>query len=124
MAKVKIETSLGDIFVRLYDETPLHRDNFLKLASEGFYDGTLFHRVIKNFMIQGGDPESIGAAPGRQLGTGGTGYTIPAEIQPELIHKRGALAAARLGDEMNPKRESSGYSDQRGRQGDCPFASA
>ncbi len=108
MAKVKIETSLGDIIVRLYDETPLHRDNFLKLASEGFYDGTLFHRVIKNFMIQGGDPESIGADPGRQLGTGGTGYTIPAEIQPELIHKRGALAAARLGDEMNPKRESSG----------------
>ena len=108
MAKVKIETTLGDIIVRLYDETPLHRDNFLKLAGEGFFDGTLFHRVIKNFMIQGGDPESKGAPKGRQLGTGGTGYTIPAEIKPELIHKRGALAAARLGDEMNPKRESSG----------------
>jgi len=108
MAKIKIETSLGDIVVRLYDETPLHRDNFIKLASEGFYDGALFHRVIKNFMIQGGDPESIGAPLNKQLGTGGTGYTIPAEIKPELIHKRGALAAARLGDEMNPKRESSG----------------
>ncbi len=108
MAKVRIETSLGDIVVRLYDETPLHRDNFLKLAGKGFYDGTLFHRVIKNFMIQGGDPESIDAPQNQQLGTGGTGYTIPAEIKPGLIHKRGALAAARLGDEMNPKRESSG----------------
>ena len=108
MAKVKIETSMGDIVVRLYDETPLHRDNFLKLAGKGFYDGTLFHRVIKNFMIQGGDPESIGAPQNQQLGTGGTGYTIPAEIKPGLIHKRGAFAAARLGDEMNPKRESSG----------------
>lgn len=108
MAKVKIETSMGDIIVRLYDETPLHRDNFLKLAGEGFFDGTLFHRVIRNFMIQGGDPESKGAPAGKALGTGGTGYTIPAEFKPELIHKRGALAAARLGDEMNPKRESSG----------------
>ena len=108
MAKVRIETSLGDIIVRLYDETSLHRDNFLKLVGQGFYDGTLFHRVIKNFMIQGGDPESNGAPQNQQLGTGGTGYTIPAEIKPGLIHKRGALAAARLGDEMNPKRESSG----------------
>lgn len=106
--KVKIETSLGDIIVRLYDETPLHRDNFVKLAREGFYDGTLFHRVIKDFMVQGGDPESKGAPAGKQLGTGGPGYTIDAEMNPKLFHKRGALAAARLGDEVNPERKSSG----------------
>lgn len=106
--KVKIQTTLGDITVRLYDETPLHRDNFLKLAKEGYYDGTLFHRVIKNFMIQGGDPDSKGAPAGKQLGVGGPGYTIDAEIKPELIHKRGALAAARQGDEVNPERRSSG----------------
>ncbi len=100
---------MGDIIVRLYDETPLHRDNFLKLASEGFFDGTLFHRVIKDFMIQGGDPESKGAPAGKNLGSGDAGYTIPAEIQPTtLFHKRGALSAARLGDEMNPMKESSG----------------
>lgn len=108
MAKVKIQTSLGDIVVRLYDETPLHRDNFLKLVKEGYYDGTLFHRVIKNFMIQGGDPESKGAPAGKQLGTGGPGYTIEAEIKDGLFHKRGALAAARQGDEVNPERRSSG----------------
>lgn len=108
MARVKIETSLGDIIVRLYDETPLHRDNFLKLAGEGYYDGTLFHRVIKNFMIQGGDPDSRGAEPGQQLGVGGPDYTIEAEIKPELFHKRGTLAAARQGDEVNPERRSSG----------------
>lgn len=108
MAKVKITTNLGDITVRLYDETPQHRDNFLKLAKEGYYDGTLFHRVIKNFMIQGGDPESKGAKPGAQYGTGGPGYTIEAEIKPGLYHKRGALAAARTGDEINPERRSSG----------------
>lgn len=109
MAKVKITTSLGEIVVRLYDETPLHRDNFLKLASEGYYDGTLFHRVIKDFMIQGGDPESKGAPSGKMLGSGGPGYTIPAEISSEkLYHKRGALSAARLGDEVNPEKESSG----------------
>lgn len=108
MAKVKISTTLGDIIVRLYDETPLHRDNFLKLAKEGYYDGTLFHRVIKNFMIQGGDPDSKGAPAGKQLGTGGPGYTIEAEIKPKFIHKRGALAAARQGDEVNPERRSSG----------------
>lgn len=108
MAKVKIETSLGNIIVRLYDETPIHRDNFLKLANDGFYNGTLFHRVIKNFMIQGGDPESKGAPAGKQLGSGDAGYTLPAEIKPGLFHKRGALAAARLGDEVNPKRDSSG----------------
>lgn len=108
MATVKIQTTLGDITVRLYDETPQHRDNFLKLAKEGYYDGTLFHRVIKNFMIQGGDPDSKGAPAGKQLGVGGPGYTIEAEIKPELIHKRGALAAARQGDEVNPERRSSG----------------
>lgn len=108
MTKVKISTSLGDITVRLYDETPLHRDNFLKLANEGFYNGLLFHRVIKNFMVQGGDPNSKGAAPGVQLGTGGPDYTIPAEFNRALIHKKGALAAARQGDEVNPERRSSG----------------
>lgn len=108
MAKVTIKTTEGDITVRLYDETPRHRDNFLKLAQEGYYNGTLFHRVIKNFMIQGGDPNSKGAPAGVQLGTGGPGYTIPAEIQPQFIHKRGALAAARQGDEVNPERASSG----------------
>lgn len=100
---------MGDIIVRLYDETPKHRDNFIKLASEGYYNGTLFHRVIKDFMIQGGDPDSIGAPAGKMLGTGGPDYTIPAEIVcPKLFHKRGALSAARLGDDMNPERESSG----------------
>jgi peptidyl-prolyl cis-trans isomerase B (cyclophilin B) len=108
MAKVKISTTMGDITVRLYDETPLHRDNFLKLASEGFFNGTLFHRVIKDFMIQGGDPESKGAPAGKALGSGGPGYNIPAEIKPALFHKRGALSAARLGDEVNPAKESSG----------------
>lgn len=99
---------MGDITVRLYDETPLHRDNFLKLAAEEFFNSTLFHRVIKDFMIQGGDPNSKGAPAGMNLGSGGPGYTIPAEIQPTLFHKRGALSAARLGDEVNPTKESSG----------------
>ena len=108
MSKVKITTSLGNITVRLYDETPFHRDNFLKLAKEGFYKGTLFHRVIKDFMIQGGDPDSKGAPAGKALGMGGPDYTIEAEIKPGLIHKRGALAAARQGDEVNPERRSSG----------------
>ena len=107
--KVKIQTSLGDIIVRLYDETPRHRDNFVKLAQEGYFDGTLFHRVIKDFMIQGGDPDSKGAPAGKNLGTGGPDYTIPAEfVYPQLFHKRGALSAARTGDEVNPNRESSG----------------
>lgn len=106
--KVKIETSLGDIVLSLYDETPLHRDNFVKLVREGYYDGTLFHRVIKSFMIQGGDPDSREKRPGAQYGVGGPGYTIPAEIQQGLYHKRGALAAARQGDEVNPQRASSG----------------
>ena len=99
---------LGDIVVRLYDETPLHRDNFLKLVKDGYYDGTLFHRVIKNFMIQGGDPDSKGAPAGKMLGMGGPSYTMEAEIKEGLFHKRGALAAARQGDEVNPERRSSG----------------
>lgn len=106
--KVKIQTTLGDIIVRLYDETPLHRDNFVKLAKEGYYDGTLFHRVIKDFMIQGGDPDSKGAPAGKMLGMDGPDYTIEAEIKSGLYHKRGALAAARQGDEVNPERRSSG----------------
>lgn len=108
MAKVKISTGFGDIIVRLYDETPAHRDNFLKLAREGFFDGTLFHRVIKDFMIQGGDPDSKTAKKGQQLGCGDVGYTIPAEFTPSLFHKRGALSAARQGDQVNPERRSSG----------------
>lgn len=106
--KVKIETTLGDIIVRLYDETPIHRDNFVKLVKEGYYDGTLFHRVIKDFMIQGGDPDSKGAPAGKMLGVGGPDYTLEAEIKNNLYHKRGALAAARQGDEVNPERRSSG----------------
>ena len=106
--KVKIDTSLGEITVRLYDETPLHRDNFVKLAKEGYFDGMLFHRVIRDFMIQGGDPDSKTASPGQSLGTGGPGYTIEAEIRKDLFHKRGALAAARQGDQVNPQRRSSG----------------
>ena len=106
--KVKIETTLGDIIVRLYDETPIHRDNFVKLVKEGYYDGTLFHRVIKDFMIQGGDPDSKGAPAGKMLGVGGPDYTLESEIKDNLYHKRGALAAARQGDEVNPERRSSG----------------
>ena len=106
---VKIETTLGDIKVKLYNETPKHRDNFIKLAKEGVYDGTLFHRVIKEFMIQAGDPESKNAPKGKMLGSGDVGYTIPAEfVYPKYFHKRGALSAARQGDNVNPKKESSG----------------
>ena len=109
MSRIKISTSEGDIVVRLYDETPKHRDNFVKLAKEGYFDGTLFHRVIKDFMIQGGDPDSKGAPKGKRLGMGGPDYTIPAEfVYPQLFHKRGALSAARTGDEVNPERASSG----------------
>ena len=106
--KVKIQTMLGDIVVRLYDETPIHRDNFVKLVKDGYYDGTLFHRVIKDFMIQGGDPDSKGAPAGKMLGVGGPDYTLEAEIKDGIFHKRGALAAARQGDEVNPERRSSG----------------
>ena len=108
MTEVLIETSLGNITIALYNETPLHRDNFIKLVSENFYDGVLFHRIIQNFMIQTGDPDSKTAQPGQRLGMGGPGYTIPAEIMPTLYHKRGAVAAARQGDNVNPNRESSG----------------
>ncbi len=101
-----IETEFGNMKVMLYNTTPLHRDNFIKLAKEGFYDDLLFHRVIKGFMAQGGDPESRGAAPGRALGGGGPGYTIPAEISAP--HLKGTLSAARLGDGVNPGKESSG----------------
>lgn len=105
---VEIITDFGTMKVRLYDETPLHRDNFIKLVEEGFYNDLLFHRVIKNFMVQGGDPNSKGAQPSTQLGSGGPGYTIPAEIKPGLFHKKGVLSAARLGDQVNPERASSG----------------
>lgn len=105
---VLISTDMGDITVMLYNETPQHRDNFLRLAEEGFYDGLLFHRVISGFMIQAGDPHSRDAEPGERLGSGGPGYTIPAEIQPGLFHQKGALAAARQGDQVNPERASSG----------------
>lgn len=105
---VVVSTNYGDIKIELFNETPLHRDNFIKLAKEGFYDGLLFHRVINNFMIQGGDPESRGADASKHLGSGGPGYEIPAEILPGFYHKKGALAAARTGDQMNPERKSSG----------------
>jgi len=106
---VDIKTSAGDIKVKLYDDTPKHRDNFLKLAKEGFYDGILFHRVIKDFMVQTGDPESVNADSTKMLGGGGPGYQIDAEIlYPVHYHKYGALAAARTGDDFNPERKSSG----------------
>ena len=104
---VKIETSYGDMVVKLYNETPLHRDNFIKLVKDGTYDGLIFHRVINQFMIQGGDPNSRTAKPGQMLGDGELGYTIPAEFVPGLFHKKGALAAARQGDEVNPQKASS-----------------
>lgn len=106
---VLIETGMGDIKVKLYNDTPKHRDNFIKLVKEGAYDGTLFHRVIKDFMIQGGDPDSKNAPAGKQLGAGDVGYTVPAEfVYPKHFHKKGVLAAARQGDQVNPKKESSG----------------
>jgi cyclophilin family peptidyl-prolyl cis-trans isomerase len=103
----EITTVHGRMVIRLYDETPLHRDNFKKLAGDGFYDGTTFHRIIAGFMIQGGDPNSRDDDPGND-GLGGPGYTVPAEFVPGLYHKRGALAAARTGDQVNPERRSSG----------------
>ncbi|MEL6986272.1 MAG: peptidylprolyl isomerase [Bacteroidota bacterium] len=101
-----IETSYGDIKLKVYGSTPLHQENFMKLVDEAFYDDLLFHRVIGNFMIQGGDPDSKDAAQGARLGNGGPGYTVPSEISAP--HFRGALAAARTPDNVNPKRESSG----------------
>lgn len=106
---VELKTTMGDIIVKLYNDTPLHRDNFLKLVKDGFYDGLLFHRVINDFMIQTGDPDSKEAAPGKMLGSGDPGYTIEAEIDyPRHYNKYGALAAARTGDQVNPERRSSG----------------
>ena len=105
---VIISTDLGEMKAVLYDETPLHKENFIKLAKEGYFDGCLFHRVIDGFMIQGGDPDSKTAKPGQMLGQGGPGYTIPAEFKQELIHKKGALAAARMADQVNPQKASSG----------------
>ncbi len=106
---VEMLTSKGKITIELYNETPQHRDNFIKLAKEGFFNNLLFHRVIADFMIQGGDPDSRNAAEGQALGEGGPGYTIPAEFRfPQLFHKRGALAAAREGDITNPAKNSSG----------------
>lgn len=108
-AIVAVKTTAGDIRIRLFGDTPRHRDNFLKLVNEGFYDGVLFHRVIKDFMIQTGDPDSKKAGKNDMLGMGDPGYTIEAEIEyPKHYHVRGALAAARTGDEMNPERRSSG----------------
>ena len=104
---VKIETEFGAIKIKLYNETPLHRDNFLKLTSEGFYTDLLFHRVIQGFMVQGGDPQSKNAQPDIMLGGGDLGYTLPAEINSKFYHRRGILAAARNGDQVNPEKRSS-----------------
>lgn len=105
---VKLETTMGNITVALYNETPKHRDNFIKLVKEGVYDSTLFHRVIKQFMIQAGDPDSKNASDTAMLGSGDVSYTIPAEFNPKFFHKKGVLAAARQGDDVNPEKASSG----------------
>ncbi|MBI1781744.1 MAG: peptidylprolyl isomerase [Sphingobacteriales bacterium] len=105
---VQIETSMGTMVVRLSDSTPLHRDNFLKLVKQHFYDSILFHRVINHFMIQAGDPDSKRAEAGKQLGEGGPSYTVPAEFRSALFHKKGVIAAARTGDDVNPQKASSG----------------
>jgi cyclophilin family peptidyl-prolyl cis-trans isomerase len=104
---VELFTTAGNIVLRLYDSTPLHRDNFLKLVKAHYYDSVLFHRVIKNFMIQSGDPDSKGAVAGQPLGNGGPRYLIPAEFRASLFHKKGVLAAARTGDDVNPEKQSS-----------------
>lgn len=106
--QVRFETTMGNFTVELYNETPKHRDNFIKLAKEGIYDSTLFHRVIKQFMIQAGDPDSKNAADTAMLGNGDVGYTVPAEFNPKFYHKKGVLAAARQGDDVNPEKASSG----------------
>ena len=106
-AKFQMATEFGTIKIKLYNETPLHRDNFIKLAKDGFFTDLLFHRVINKFMIQGGDPDSKNAEPGKLLGNGDLGYTIPAEINPKFFHRRGVLAAAREGDQVNPEKRSS-----------------
>lgn len=105
--RVEMVTSAGRMVFELFDDTPLHRDNFLKLVREHTYDGLLFHRVIRNFMVQGGDPQSRDARPGQRLGDGTLGYTVPAEFRSNHIHRKGALCAARQGDNVNPKKESS-----------------
>lgn len=106
---IEMVTSHGNITIQLYDETPIHRDNFVKLVNEGYFDGLLFHRVIQDFMIQGGDPDSKNAPSGKLLGEGDPGYTLPAEFRfPAIFHKRGVLAAAREGDLTNPDKRSSG----------------
>ncbi|MCU0358421.1 MAG: peptidylprolyl isomerase [Cyclobacteriaceae bacterium] len=105
---ITIKTNYGDMVAILYDETPKHKENFIKLAKEGFYDSLLFHRVIQEFMIQGGDPNSKKAASGQPLGTGGPNYTIEAEFNPKYFHEKGAFSAARLGDNVNPAKASSG----------------
>jgi cyclophilin family peptidyl-prolyl cis-trans isomerase len=106
---VCLETNYGKITIKLYDETSKHKDNFVKLVDEGFYNDLLFHRVIADFMIQAGDPDSKNAKPGSMLGSGDVGYTIPAEfVYPQYYHKKGALAAARQGDQVNPEKASSG----------------
>jgi peptidyl-prolyl cis-trans isomerase B (cyclophilin B) len=105
---VTIKTKYGDMIAILYDETPKHKANFIKLAKEHFFDSLLFHRVIQGFMIQGGDPESKKAQPGQRLGNGGPGYTIDAEFNPRFFHEKGALSAARLSDQVNPAKASSG----------------
>lgn len=105
---LEMETSMGTMTIQLYDDTPKHRDNFIQLAEEGFYEDLLFHRVINGFMIQGGDPQSKGAAAGAPLGSGGPGYKVEAEMKSNNVHFKGALAAARQGGPVNPKRKSSG----------------
>src|SRR5687767_2524610 len=105
---ILLQTSYGEILLRLSDSTPLHRDNFLKQVKKGYYDSVLFHRVIQNFMIQSGDPKSKNAPAGQPLGNGGPGYTIPAEFRVSLFHKKGVIAAARMGDNVNPQKASSG----------------
>jgi peptidyl-prolyl cis-trans isomerase B (cyclophilin B) len=105
---VTIKTKHGDMVAILYDETPKHKENFIKLAKEDYFDSLLFHRVIKGFMIQGGDPDSRNAKPGASLGMGGPSYTIEAEFNPKFFHEKGALSAARMGDQQNPSKASSG----------------
>lgn len=105
---VEMVTNMGTMKIKLYDNTPQHRDNFIKLVEQGFYDSVLFHRIIPSFMIQGGDPDSKGAPAGKALGMGGPGYTVPAEFVETNLHLKGALAAARMGDQMNPTKASSG----------------
>ena len=105
---IELVTNYGNIVLRLYDSTPLHRDNFIRLVKTGYYDSVLFHRVINRFMIQSGDPDSKHAEPGQPLGNGGSKYTVPAEFRVSIFHKKGVLAAARQGDDVNPEKASSG----------------